>query len=291
MDPVRIVLVRPNRPADLDPFRRAAAPLVDDLVAAEPATRDGLVTSVLTGQLRGGLVELRRAVTPAAAETGSDAAVVTGPLLDGAGLLVLDVDSTLITAEVIELLADHAGTREKVAEVTERAMRGELDFAASLHARVATLAGVDARALEDVLHHVHLSPGATELISRAREQGATIGLVSGGFAEVVLPVANLLGITHVRANSLEVADGRLTGRVRGEVVDRRVKAETMLGWASDLGVDPAACVAVGDGANDLDMLAAAGLGVAYRAKPVVAAAADAVVTIPRLDVVAELLRW
>ncbi|MVA76847.1 phosphoserine phosphatase SerB [Auraticoccus sp. F435] len=203
----------------------------------------------------------------------------------------MDVDSTLITGEVIEMLAEHAGTRAEVAAVTERAMRGEIDFAESLRARVATLTGVPATALAEVLQRVELSPGASALVARAREHGATVGLVSGGFAEVVNPLAALLGISHVRANSLEIADGRLTGRVLGPVVDRAAKAAALLEWAGQLGVDPAATVAVGDGANDLDMLAAAGLGVAYRAKPVVAAAADVSIEVPRLDVVAGLLRW
>ncbi|WP_233493844.1 phosphoserine phosphatase SerB [Desertihabitans brevis] len=289
MTPLRIVLVRP-RPADpaaaADLVRRALPGAVD----AGTRERGDLVSVELTAQAED-VVGLRTRLAEVLTGSGWDSAVLVPPLPEGAGLLVLDVDSTLITAEVIELLAEHAGTREEVAAVTERAMRGELDFAASLHARVATLQGVPVTALADVLQHLRLSPGTSDLIARAREHGATIGLVSGGFIEVVQPLAQLLGITHVRANQLEVADGRLTGRVLGEVVDRAVKAATLEQWAGELGVPLEACVAIGDGANDLDMLAAAGLGIAYCAKPVVAAAADAAITVPRLDVAAELLRW
>ncbi|SDD72928.1 phosphoserine phosphatase SerB [Auraticoccus monumenti] len=291
MNPVRIVVVRPDRVGDLDPVVRAASAVVDDLRVGEPTERDGLVSVPLDGRLRSDVATVRQAVTRPAQSAGWDVAVVSGAPLESVGLLVLDVDSTLITAEVIELLAEHAGSRTEVAAVTDRAMRGEIDFVESLRDRVATLAGVPVGALEDVMHQVHLAPGATALIARAREHGATIGLVSGGFTEVVTPVASLLGITHVRANSLEVADGRLTGRVSGPVVDRAGKATAMLAWADQLGVPAGRTVAIGDGANDLDMLAAAGLGIAYRAKPVVAAGADAAIEIPRLDVAAEFLRW
>ena len=188
-------------------------------------------------------------------------------------LVVTDVDSTFIQQEVIELLAEHAGTRDLVAEVTERAMRGELDFAASLRERVATLAGVPVTALDAVREAVVLSPGAAELVAECHRRGWAFGLVSGGFEEIVGPIAASLGITHVRANRLEVADGVLTGRTLGTVVDRSVKAETLREWADAEGVALADTVAVGDGANDLDMLATAGVGIAYRAKPVVRAQA------------------
>jgi phosphoserine phosphatase len=188
-------------------------------------------------------------------------------------LVVTDVDSTFIQQEVIELLAEHAGTRDLVAEVTERAMRGELDFAASLRERVATLAGVPVAALDAVREAVVLSPGAAELVAECHRRGWAFGLVSGGFEEIVRPLAASLGITRVRANRLEVADGVLTGRTVGTVVDRSVKAATLREWADAEGVALEDTVAIGDGANDLDMLATAGLGVAYRAKPVVRAQA------------------
>lgn len=204
-----------------------------------------------------------------------------------AHLLVMDVDSTLITAEVIELLAEHAGTQEQVRDVTERAMRGELDFAASLHARVATLAGLPVGVIDAVSARIELTPGARELVAEMDARGWPVGLVSGGFIELVGPLADDLGIGLVRANALEVADGVLTGRVTGEVVDRAVKERTLREYAAAVGIPMERTIAIGDGANDLDMLRAAALGIAFNAKPVVAAQADAVVD-GRLDAVLEL---
>ena len=203
-------------------------------------------------------------------------------------LVVTDVDSTFIRQEVIELLAEHAGTREQVAAVTERAMRGELDFAASLRERVATLRGVPVAALDEVRSRVLLSDGAAELVAECHRRGWAFGLVSGGFEEIVRPLAAEHGITRVRANRLEVADGVLTGRTLGPVVDRAVKAATLRAWAAEEGIDLAHTVAVGDGANDLDMIHAAGVGVAYRAKPVVRAQAAHAIDGP-LDEVLRLL--
>ncbi|WP_232514746.1 phosphoserine phosphatase SerB [Cellulomonas sp. CW35] len=194
----------------------------------------------------------------------------------------MDVDSTLITGEVIEMLAEHAGSAELVTQITERAMRGELDFAASLHERVATLAGLPVSVLDDVRAQMRLSPGARELVAAVQERGWAVGLVSGGFVELVTPLAASLGISLVRANRLEVGDGRLTGRVTGAVVDRAAKAVALRDYAASVGVDLAATVAIGDGANDLDMLATAGFGIAYNAKPVVAQQADATIE-GRLD--------
>lgn len=202
-------------------------------------------------------------------------------------LVVMDVDSTLITGEVIELLADHAGARAEVTEITERAMRGELDFAASLHARVATLAGLPVTVFDEVLAAVQFSPGAPELVAELARRNWPLGLVSGGFVELVAPLAARLGITRFRANALEVEDGALTGRVRGEVVDRAAKAVFLRELATAEGIPVERTVAIGDGANDLDMLAAAGFGVAFNAKPVVCAQADAVLR-ERLDEVLAL---
>src|SRR5690554_4057522 len=157
----------------------------------------------------------------------------------------MDVDSTLITAEVIELLAEHAGTREQVAEVTERAMRGELDFAASLRERVATLQGLPVSVLDDVRDAVELSAGARELVTEVRSRGGKVGLVSGGFLEIVRPIAAELGIDNVAANRLEVAGGRLTGRTTGPVVDRAAKEQHLRAWAAADGVPTARVVAVG----------------------------------------------
>lgn len=214
----------------------------------------------------------------------------TGLLAErGPGLLVMDVDSTLIEQEVIELIAERAGTREQVAEVTARAMRGELDFAASLRQRVATLAGVPQSVFADVLAQVRPTVGAAELIEALHARGCRVGVVSGGFEEVVVPLAERLGIDHVAANRLEVADGVLTGRVLGRIVDRAEKVRCLRAWAQADGVEMERTVAMGDGANDLDMIHAAGLGVAFCAKPIVAQQAPAAVHVRDLTAVLELL--
>ncbi|MCC2333028.1 phosphoserine phosphatase SerB [Cellulomonas wangsupingiae] len=202
-------------------------------------------------------------------------------------LVVMDVDSTLITGEVVEMLAAHAGTGELVTRITERAMRGEIDFAQSLHERVATLAGLPVSVFADVLAEVELTPGARELVAELHARGWPVGLVSGGFVEIVGPLAADLGIDLVHANRLEVRDGRLTGHVDGPVVDRAAKAVTLADYARRSGVPMDRTIAIGDGANDLDMLAAAATGIAFNAKPVLVAAADAVVR-DRLDAVLSL---
>ncbi len=236
------------------------------------------------------VAELRRALALVSAESGADIAVApSGLARRGARLVVMDVDSTLIQDEVIELIAEHAGTVAEVAEVTERAMRGELDFAESLHARVATLAGLPVEVLDEVRAAVRLTPGARTLVRTLKALGFTVAVVSGGFVEVVEPIARGLGVDHVRANRLEVADGRLTGRVVGEVVDRAGKAAALRELAAGLGLPLTRTVAIGDGANDLDMLGAAGLGVAFNAKPVVRDQADTSVNVPYLDTVLFLL--
>ncbi|WP_418277096.1 phosphoserine phosphatase SerB [Isoptericola jiangsuensis] len=202
-------------------------------------------------------------------------------------LVVTDVDSTFLTQEVIELIAEHAGTRDEVAAVTERAMRGELDFAASLRARVATLRGVPVAALDAVRDAVVLTPGAAELVVEVHRRGWEFGLVSGGFAEILAPLAADHGITRWEANHLEVADGVLTGRTVGPVVDRARKEATLRRWAAELDLTMDATVAVGDGANDLDMIGAAGVGIAFAAKPLVREQAPHSIDGPRLD---EVLR-
>lgn len=201
----------------------------------------------------------------------------------------MDVDSTLIDQEVIELLAEHAGAREQVAEVTARAMRGELDFAASLRERVAALAGVPRRVLTQVRDEVRLTPGARDLIDSLHARGCRVGVVSGGFEEVVAPMARRLGIDHVAANRLEVSGGVLTGRVLGRVVDREEKVRRLRTWAEGDGVPMERTVAVGDGANDLGMITTAGLGVAFCAKPIVVERADAAVHVRDLTAVLDLL--
>lgn len=207
----------------------------------------------------------------------------------GPGLLVMDADSTLIEQEVIELIAERAGTREQVAAVTARAMRGELDFADSLRERVATLRGVPESVFAQVLAEVRPTTGAVELIGALHARGCRVGVVSGGFEEVVVPLARRLGLDHVAANRLEVEGGALTGRVRGRIVDGREKVRRLREWARADGVPLERTVVVGDGANDLGMIAAAGLGVAFCAKPAVVAAAPAAVHVRDLRAVLELL--
>lgn len=207
----------------------------------------------------------------------------------GPGLLVMDMDSTLIEQEVIELIAEHAGTREQVAAITERAMRGELDFAASLRQRVATLAGLPASVLAEVLTEVRLTTGATELIEALHTRGCRVGLVSGGFEDVAVPLADRLGIDHVASNRLGIADGLLTGTVEGRIVDRDEKTRCLRAWARADGVPMDRTVAVGDGANDLGMIEAAGLGVAFNAKPLVVERAPAAIHVRDLRAVLELL--
>ena len=189
-------------------------------------------------------------------------------------VLVMAVDSTLITGAGIELLAAHAGSADAVTEITERAMRGEIDFAQSLHERVATLAGLPVGVFDEVGAQMVLSPGAEALVAALHAAGWPVGLVSGGFLELVEPLASRLGIPFVRANRLEVAAGRLTGRVSGPVVDRAAKAVALRELAALHQVPLERTVAIGDGANDLEMLATAGLGIAFNAKPVVREQAD-----------------
>jgi len=198
--------------------------------------------------------------------------------------IIMDVDSTLIQQEVIELLAAHAGTEEEVAKVTEAAMRGELDFAASLHHRVATLAGLPDSVLAEVGAKIRLSVGAERLVAQAKAAGHTVAAVSGGFSQILAPLAARLGLDYALANDLEIIDGHLTGKVSGDVVDRATKATMLHAWSTAAGIPRAATMAIGDGANDLDMMAAAALGVAFNAKPAVRAVADAQINLPNLDV-------
>lgn len=191
-------------------------------------------------------------------------------------LLVADMDSTMITVECIDELADYAGIKPAVAAVTEAAMRGELDFAAALDARVALLKDLDEAAIERCLaEHVTLMPGARTLVRTMRARGGRTVLVSGGFTRFAEPVAAAIGFDRVIANTLLTAGGRLTGAVARPIVDADTKRATLVAERDRLGLDDGATLAVGDGANDLPMIRAAGLGVAYRAKPVVAAAAGA----------------
>jgi phosphoserine phosphatase len=221
---------------------------------------------------------------------GLDVAVQPGGLVRRTKrLVVMDVDSTLIQGEVIEMLAEHAGRRAEVAAVTERAMRGELDFADSLRERVAALAGLPDSVLDDVYGAIELAPGARTLVRTLKRLGFRFAIVSGGFSHITDRLAADLGIDYAAANTLEIAGGRLTGKVLGEILDRPGKAVALRRFADAAGVPLSQTVAIGDGANDLDMLAAAGLGVAFNAKPVVREAADTHLSVPYLDTILYLL--
>lgn len=248
------------------------------------------VTTVEFDVSGGDVHQLRRELAAEAAAHRVDIAVsAAGLARRGHRLVIMDVDSTLIQDEVIELLAAHAGREAEVAAVTDRAMRGELDFAASLHERVAALAGLPVEVFDQVRDAVRLTPGAATLCRTLLRLGFTLAAVSGGFIEVVAPLAAGLGIQYAHANALEVVDGRLTGRVQGEVVDRAAKAAALRRFAAEEGLPLSRTVAIGDGANDLDMLAEAGMGIAFNAKPLVQARAEVTVNVPYLDTVLYLL--
>ncbi|MEY4972486.1 MAG: hypothetical protein RL399_443 [Actinomycetota bacterium] len=219
-----------------------------------------------------------------------DIAVSPGGLMRWAKkLVVMDVDSTLIQQEVIELLGAKAGKEFEIKEITDRAMQGELDFETSLRARVQLLAGLPESVLDEVRGEISLTPGARTLISTLHKLGHSVAVVSGGFTTVIEPILRELGISHYRANSLEIIDGKLTGKVLGSVIDRAAKATALKDFAELEGVTLEQTIAIGDGANDLDMIAAAGLGIAFNAKPAVKAAADSSLTAPYLDSVLYLL--
>jgi phosphoserine phosphatase len=219
-----------------------------------------------------------------------DIAVSPGGLMRWAKkLVVMDVDSTLIQQEVIELLGAKAGRADEIKAITERAMKGELDFEASLRARVALLEGLPESVLDEVRGEIDLTPGARTLVSTLQKLGHSVAVVSGGFTAVIEPLLQELAITHYRANTLESVNGLLTGKVSGAVIDRAAKAQALRDFAEIEGVSLDQTIAIGDGANDLDMIAAAGLGIAFNAKPAVRAAADSSLTAPYLDSVLYLL--
>ena len=279
-------------------FRAVAAELagqggnIDSIrgVADYPVTGLELMVSVGGRNSVAADADLRKGLAGVAAKHGVDIAIERGGLARRAKrLVVFDVDSTLIQGEVIEMLAAHAGREAEVAAVTEAAMRGELDFAESLRERVAALEGLDARVLDEVAGSLQLTPGARTTIRTLHRLGYRCGVVSGGFRQVIDGLAHDLELDFVRANTLEVVDGRLTGRVIGEIIDRPGKARALRAFADQVGVPMEQTIAVGDGANDIDMLSVAGLGIAFNAKPALREVADAALNHPFLDAVLFIL--
>jgi len=204
-------------------------------------------------------------------------------------LVQLDVDSTFIEQEAIELLAAKAGVLDEVARITDAAMRGELDFAQSLVARVALLRGLGEDAIGQVQKEIRLTDGAAELVALLHEKGHCVSLVSGGFNNILQSIVDELKIDFYMANTLEVIDGKLTGKVVGAIVDRAAKAEALKDFAQRCSVDLINTVAIGDGANDLDMMQIAGISIAFNAKPIVEAAADYSIKEPSLRSVPSLI--
>jgi phosphoserine phosphatase len=280
-----IVLGRPLRPGALSHIAQRIADLGANIesvaqLSVEPACSIEMIVRTDAP------AELRAALVQAADDTAVDIAVEQAGLRRRAKrLVVLDVDSTLIREEAIDVLADRAGVGDRVAEITERAMAGQLDFAASLRERVALLAGVAVADVHDVRDALRLTPGARTFVRTLRRLGYHVGVVSGGFTVFTDRFVAELELDFAAANTLEVADGRLTGQVAGEIVDRRGKAVALRRFAEQYGVPLSQTVAVGDGANDIDMLEAAGLGIAFNAKAALRAAADTAVNLPFLDTV------
>ena len=234
--------------------------------------------------------ELSQVLSPIASSNAVDIAVQPGGLQRHARKLVqLDVDSTLIQQEVIELLAAKAGVGSEVISITEQAMRGEIDFEQSLRARVALLKGLPVSAISEVQKQILLTPGAKTLVSTLHTLGHTVAVVSGGFIDVIAPLLKELNIKFYKANTLGIENGVLTGEVIGPVIDRAAKAAALKEFAAAQSISMDQTIAIGDGANDLDMIAAAGLGIAFNAKPAVKAAADSSLSQPYLDSVLYLL--
>jgi phosphoserine phosphatase len=284
-----IVLGRPVPPAAVAGAARAIAGAGGNIEAIRRLS-DYPVTSFELTVSGAGSTELRTALGTVAAQTGTDVAVEEAGLARRSKrLIVLDVDSTLVRGEVIDELAARAGRAAEVARITAAAMNGELDFEQSLRARVAVLAGLPVSVLDEVREHLVLTPGARTLIRTLQRLGFRCGIVSGGFTQITEPLAAALGLDFAAANTLEVADGRLTGGLVGEIVDRPGKARALARFAGEHGIPLEQTVAVGDGANDLDMLNAAGLGIAFNAKPIVREQAHAALNQPYLDAVLQVL--
>jgi phosphoserine phosphatase len=287
------VLVILGRPVSARAFTAVAARLAELDVNIDAIRR--IADYPVTGlELRVSLIEdtpgndvrLRVALADVAVTGGLDIAIERAGLARRAKrLIVFDVDSTLIQGEVIEMLAQRVGREAEVREITDAAMRGELDFAQSLRRRVALLAGLPETVLDEVAEQLRLTPGARTTVRTLKRLGFRCGVVSGGFSRIIDRLVDQLGLDFSAANEIEVVDGRLTGRVVGEIVDRPGKAVALRRFAEASGVPLAQCVAVGDGANDIDMLSTAGLGVAFNAKPALREIADTALSHPYLDAV------
>jgi phosphoserine phosphatase len=290
---VVVVLGRPITARAFGSIARALAEIganIDAIrrVADYPVTGLELLVSPVPGQGSEDYPPgtLRKKLVDVARTAGVDVAVERAGLARRSKrLIVFDVDSTLVQGEVIEMLAARAGAEDQVRAITEAAMRGELDFADALRARVTTLAGLPASVLTEVAGELQLTPGARTTIRTLKRLGFRCGVVSGGFTRVIAGLAEELALDFVAANELEISGGRLTGRVVGEIVDRPGKAVALERFAREAGVPLSQCVAVGDGANDIDMLTTAGLGIAFNAKPALAEIADTALSVPYLDVV------
>ena len=275
-----VVLGNPLRPSAIAMIAKTLAMQGANIeriyrTASYPVTAVEFVVSGATQQ------SVRTALAQVSVLENIDIAVQPGGLMRWAKKLVLmDVDSTLIAQEVIDLLAAKAGAGDRVKEITESAMRGEIDFEKSLRERVALLKGLPQSVIEEVRAEITLTPGARTLIRTLKRLGHTVAVVSGGFIEVIEPILIELGITLYRANSLEIHNGVLTGGLMGPIIDRPAKAQALVDFASKEGVGLEQTIAIGDGANDLDMITAAGLGIAFNAKPAVRAAADSAVSQP-----------
>jgi len=284
-----VVLGNPLRPSAIAMIAKTLAMQGANIeriyrTASYPVTAVEFVVSGATQQ------SVRTALAQVSVLENIDIAVQPGGLMRWAKKLVLmDVDSTLIAQEVIDLLAAKAGAGDRVKEITESAMRGEIDFEKSLKERVALLKGLPQSVIEEVRAEITLTPGARTLIRTLKRLGHTVGVVSGGFIEVIEPILIELGITLYRANSLEIHNGVLTGGLMGPIIDRPAKAQALVDFALKEGVGLEQTIAIGDGANDLDMITAAGLGIAFNAKPAVRAAADSAVSQPYLDSVLYLM--
>ncbi|MFZ2347227.1 MAG: phosphoserine phosphatase SerB [Lactococcus chungangensis] len=206
------------------------------------------------------------------------------------GLLIMDVDSTLIQEEGIDLLGEIVGSGAEIADITSRAMNGELDFAEALEARVALLEGLPETVFAEVRKQIHFTEGARDLVEALQANGWKVGVVSGGFHETVDDLARELGLDYVRANHLEIVDGQLTGKTTGDIITKEVKLASLKKWAAEVGLELSQTVAMGDGANDLPMILASGIGIAFNAKPVVREQAPYQINTPNLALVLDIIK-